>query len=78
MVLKEACNGIKTEPFAVIMPSLGSSDESQKLASQLANDLKINSKLIDISKLSNMLKILFQSVVQSLKKIFRRDSEQLF
>ena len=34
------------------MPSLGSSDESQKLASQLANDLKINSKLIDISKLS--------------------------
>ncbi len=52
MVLKEACNDIKTEPLALIMPSLGSSNESQQLASQLANDLKINSEIIDISKLS--------------------------
>lgn len=52
MVMKEACKDIKTDPLAVIMPSLGSSNESQELASELANKLNINSKIVDITKLS--------------------------
>ena len=52
MILKEACKGLKVNPIAVIMPSLGSSSESQKLAIDLAKALKIEFKKIDISELS--------------------------
>ena len=52
MVLKEACKDINTNPFAVIMPSLGSTSESQDLAINLAKSLQVEFKKIDISDIS--------------------------
>ena len=52
MILKEACKGLNVNPIAVIMPSLGSSSESQKLAIDLSRKLKIEFKKIDISDVS--------------------------
>lgn len=52
LILKEACKGLKVKPVAVVMPSLGSSDESQNLAIDLAKSLDVEFKRIDISDLS--------------------------
>ena len=52
IVLKEACNGLNIKPIAVVMPSLGSTSESQKIAINLADSLKVEYKKIDISDIS--------------------------
>ncbi|MDC3167794.1 NAD(+) synthase [Prochlorococcus sp. AH-716-D22] len=52
LILKEACQGLDINPVAVIMPSLGSSLESQKLAIDLAKSLNVDFKKIDISDVS--------------------------
>ena len=52
LILKEACLGLNVKPVAVVMPSLGSSAESQNLAIELAKSLDVEFKMIDISELS--------------------------
>ncbi len=52
LILKEACHGLDIKPVAVIMPSLGSSLESQDLAIDLAKSLNVDFKKIDISDVS--------------------------
>ena len=51
IILNEACKKLDTKPFAVIMPSLGSSEESQNLAIELSKSLDVKFEKVDISKI---------------------------
>ena len=52
LILNESCKGLDIKPISVIIPSLGSSEESQELAINLSKSLNIQFKKIDISDLS--------------------------
>ena len=56
LVIKEACKGLETKPLAIVLPSLGSSEESQNIAIKFADLLDIDTKKIDISNISKISK----------------------
>lgn len=56
LIVYEACKEIQTKPLPVILPSLGSSEESQNLAQQLSEKLGLDFKKIDISEITEKTK----------------------